>query len=461
MRGLRAASTIVVAVVATIWALGWTSSTTAPVSIGNVNLSIRPGTSETAIVLPPLGRISGDSHRAPFQVRVEVRSLDLEQVQELARAADPAEQLREEAGVALEKQARRLLVRTLLLSVLVGAAAAALLPGRRWRFVALGALVGILTAAAALGSAWRGYDATVLERNPRFEGALERAPALLETVQRHVDDVDLVRNRVAVLGGRIAELYTAAAFEPTRSSDTRILHVSDIHLNPLGIEVVHQLVENFAVDAVLDTGDLTSFGSPLEARIAELVDEIPVPYYLVPGNHDSPANRQAFDAHPAIEVLDGETADIAGVRILGVADPTFTASGDTDTDEANEEKRAATRAVGRLVRRTDPDVLALHDHRMARDAIGDVSVIVAGHTHERAWRTSDGTISLTVGSTGATGLGSFTASADLSYEAQVLTFRRGRLVAVDYVSLPGFGGSFTVEHTVVEDQARGTEGAGT
>ncbi len=70
--------------------------------------------------------------------------------------------------------------------------------------------------------------------------------------------------------------------------DVSILHVSDIHLNPLGVEIVRQLATQFQVDAVLDTGDLTSFGSPVEARIGDLIAGIPVPYYLAPGNHDSP-----------------------------------------------------------------------------------------------------------------------------------------------------------------------------
>jgi hypothetical protein len=103
-----------------------------------------------------------------------------------------------------------------------------------------------------------------------------------------------------------------------------------------------------------------------------------------------------------------------------------------------------------MVRRLDPDVLAVHDLRQARGAIGDVPLVVAGHTHERSAEEEDGTLLLTVGSTGATGLGSFTIETDLAYEAEVLRFQGGRLVAIDYVRLIGFGGNFVVEHTVVE-----------
>ena len=50
--------------------------------------------------------------------------------------------------------------------------------------------------------------------------------------------------------------------------------------------------------AVVDTGDLTSFGLDGESRIGGLVDQFSVPYYLVPGNHDSPENRAAWRVTP-------------------------------------------------------------------------------------------------------------------------------------------------------------------
>ena len=52
---------------------------------------------------------------------------------------------------------------------------------------------------------------------------------------------------------------------------------------------------------------------------------------------------------------------------------------------------------------------------------------------------------MTVGSTGATGLGSFIVEADAEYEAEVLYFDDGRAIAYDYITLSGLGGDFTVE----------------
>jgi hypothetical protein len=81
---------------------------------------------------------------------------------------------------------------------------------------------------------------------------------------------------------------------------------------------------------------------------------------------------------------------------------------------------------------------------------GWVPVVVAGHTHERSSSSEDGTTFLTVGSTGATGLGSFMVDTRAAYEAEVLRFDGSRLVAVDYVTLRGVSGEFTVERQVVD-----------
>lgn len=74
------------------------------------------------------------------------------------------------------------------------------------------------------------------------------------------------------------------------SGESLVLHVSDIHSNPLGLELAFRLAESFEVDAVLDTGDLTSFGLPIEASIIELIADLDIPYLWVPSNHDSAAN---------------------------------------------------------------------------------------------------------------------------------------------------------------------------
>jgi 3',5'-cyclic AMP phosphodiesterase CpdA len=226
--------------------------------------------------------------------------------------------------------------------------------------------------------------------------------------------------------------------------DVAILHVSDVHLNPLGLELARSLAERFEVDAIVDTGDLTSFGLPVEQRIGELVSEMPVPYYLVAGNHDSFANREALDDYPNVTVVDAEVVTIGGVRILGFADPLYTTEGGQPYERAKEERARQADDVAAAVRRERPDVLAVAGLDQAVSSAGMVPLVISGDVHERSAKEEDGTLMLTVGSTGATGLGSFTVDTGRSYEAEILRFKEGVLVALDYVTLDGVTGSFTV-----------------
>jgi predicted phosphodiesterase len=291
-------------------------------------------------------------------------------------------------------------------------------------------------------------------QEPRFTGTLERAPQVIDSVSRRVESIDALRSRYETAADRLSDLLALAA-EPQldpREDSTAILHVSDLHSNPLGLDIVERLVGRFDVDAVLDTGDLTSFGEPIEARMGDAISRLPVPYLFVPGNHDSVANRAALAQVDNIEVVDGEPVQVEDVDILGWPDPTFTASDDVTTEEANELREEAAAGVSDEVQRTRPDVLAVHDLRLAEESMGEVPLVVAGHTHERAFEERDGTLTMTVGSTGATGLGSFIFETDLPYEAEIIYFRAGLPVAFDYVSFSGLGGDFEIERRTLEDE---------
>jgi 3',5'-cyclic AMP phosphodiesterase CpdA len=63
--------------------------------------------------------------------------------------------------------------------------------------------------------------------------------------------------------------------------------------------IEHLLMMPQVPDAVLFTGDLTDFGKPEEYwNLARLLEPLPMPYYLMPGNHDDPeAMRVAFPSH--------------------------------------------------------------------------------------------------------------------------------------------------------------------
>lgn len=445
---------VVVGAVAALATLRMASPVQASVGPGSVEVGAATAVGgSTEVALPPLGRVVAATHAAPLRLDVRLDELDVERLQDVLSAPRAQEAITNAVLEDLPALLRRFVIRALVGGIVVGGVAGALIPRRRIVHAGLGAAGGLAAVGVALLWTWQGYDTDAFEE-ARFEGALVRAPAILEAAQRSVGDLDRVSGLVETLSRQVAGLYAATDLG-AMTGETLILHVSDIHSNPLGVELVEQLADSFDVDAVLDTGDLTSYGSPVESRISRLIEDIDVPYLFVPGNHDSDANRAAFEGSTGITVLDGAMARVGAVRILGVGDPTFTADNVTSTEEANQRKEDLGSGVLSLVRRDEPDLLAVHDLRQAGDVTGWVPVVVAGHTHARSSRSEGGTTFLTVGSTGATGLGSFLVETALPYEAEILRFDGRRLVAVDYVTLQGVAGDFTIERQIAPDRSDG------
>lgn len=405
----------------------------------------------TVVELPPLGRVHADTHAAPLRLTARVLAVDIDAAQRATHGADPVGALRDDVADALPGVLRAFVLRALLAAALVGGVVALALPGRHWWYAAAGSAGGLLAVVALLVGTWVPYDIDAFEE-PQLSGELERVPGLLAAVQENLKGIEEVRDRVEVISSRLAELYAASVGELPGGApgETAILHVSDLHLNPLGAELTVRLAEDLHVDAVLDTGDVTSFGLPVEARFGALLEASPVPYLLVPGNHDSTENRVQLAQLDGITVLDGDVAEVGDVQILGIADPTFTASNEVSTEQANEIKAALTDDVRAQVLAERPDVLAVHDPAQATETAGVVPVVVAGHVHERTEREERGTWMMTVGSTGATGLGAFAVETGRPYEAEVLRFRDRALVAVDYLSVSGVDGDFTLERRLID-----------
>jgi predicted phosphodiesterase len=450
-RGLAYLLVALLGAAAGLLALGTVTVAQGRVGPGRVAVRAHLGAARTELRLPPLGQISAATHTAPVTLTGQVDEVSINGLQDVLKTDDPGDRLRSEVAADLEPLLRAFAWRALAVAALAGALAGAVVPRRRWTHALTGSAAGLTAVAILLGGAWRGYDAEAFDK-PRFEGPLERAPALLATVRKHVDDIDMVRKRVQVLGDQVADLYSVASSQvggPVGGNEVRILHISDIHSNPLGLEVTRRLAEHFKVAAILDTGDLTSFGLPVEGRLGDMVATMNVPYLLVPGNHDSTQNRQALAAVHNITLLDGTMAEIGGVRILGVGDPAFTASNQTSTDEAAEIKRQLAPDVAARVDELRPDVLAVHDPLLGEVSQGHVPLIVSGHLHKNSAVRKNGTLVLTVGSTGATGLGSFTVDTGSPYEAELLHFVGRDLVAVDRIDLHGVGGAFRVERQIV------------
>lgn len=441
--------------------LGLVPSATHELGPAEVSLRAAVGPGETNLRVPPLGTVSAPTHPSPLSVDLSFRTVDFEELGPLATTPAGREELRAQMDEDLEGAIRQSVLQLLGGGIAIGAVVTVLVWGRTWRSLAAGGAGAFVVVAALLGLTGMTYDIDAFEE-PRYSGTLARAPVVIETLRKQAGVLDQLGSRYDTATERLSDLLVLVArpdVDP-RTDTTAILHVGDIHANPLGVDIVEDLAEAFDVKAVIDSGDLgsntldtgslSSLTGPIDRRLAGVIDRIDAPYLYVRGNHDAPLLLRTLSAADNVELLQNETTELGDMLVLGWQDPTFTTDSSVTPEEKDEQRLAEAPDVATSVGQSRPDVLVVHDERLASASYGLVPLILAGHTHTRALEYVDGTLVLTVGSTGATGLKSLTLETDKNYEAQIIYFRANEAVAVDYITLQGTSNDFEVERTTLE-----------
>ncbi len=409
-------------------------------------MSLRPALSgSTTVQVPPLGELQLDTHAGPVSLGVRITQLRSDAAK--AIVADP-EQLRglgAEVNSDLRAGLVSLVIRTVLVTAL-GATLLGLLVFRRWRATAASAGAGCAALAVVAGITFFTVDERALAE-PKFTGLLASAPTAVGDVRDIVARFDAYRLQLGRLVSNVSELYDVTSRLPVAPGDAsiRVLHVSDLHLSPTAYEVIGSVVDQFDIDVVIDTGDITDFGSDPETRYVSAISDLGVPYVYVRGNHDSRLVQAAIAAQRGAIVLDGRTVvTVSGLQLLGQGDPRFTPDKSTRDDDAPPE---VLEVVGRQLldayrsSETPVDIVVTHDPLVAGPLTGTARLVLAGHTHRRSVRSVDGTTLFVQGSTGGAGLRALEGEEPTDISLSVLYFdpRTKELQAYDDITLGGLG----------------------
>jgi predicted phosphodiesterase len=437
----------------------------------------------TVVHLAPLGTIELDTHDWPIGLDLRVEELSLAEAERIADNPQVIDDLGDDVADDIRAALVRLVLRCVLVAVaggIVGALAARL----RWQSALAGLATGALLVVGAGAGAAATFDTNAVAE-PRYTGLLSRAPTAIGDVEDIIDRFGEYREQLSDLVGNVVTLYLAAEDLPTfaPTDDTiRVLHVSDIHLNPQAFDLMGQLTEQFDVDAIADTGDIVDWGTEPESQLLRQIGDLEVPYVFVRGNHDSRTTQRAVADQPNAVVLDGDGAEVAGLRFWGIGDPRYTPNKDQAAAGPSEGERAeafAPEVADELAAAEPPevDVVLVHDARIAADIGGEVPLVLAGHTHQPSDERiepigddgSDDTDTdepppdtrlLVEGSTGGAGLRGLRGDEPKPLQASVLYFDpdSGELLAYDRVSVKGLGetGATIDRHVLVHD----TDGGG-
>ena len=424
---------------------------------GKIEIAMRPQWSGATIVaVPPFGTVTASTHRSPVAVIMSPQSVDILSAQQLVESRPNQRSLvaslRADLESALRKYAFRLLLGGLLAALIAAGVARARKPAEFLAAIAVGALVPVGLYAAAFA----GYNADAF-RQPTLTGALSRSPELLGPVQQFGSRFNTLRSELDQIGSITFQLYQFLARQsPIPEDAIRILHIADLHLNPVGYDVSQQVAERFEVAAVIDSGDVTAEGTPVESPFVERISEFTVPYLFIRGNHDSLVTQDAVAAQPNALVLDGAATEVEGLTIFGIGDPLYTPD-KTVEQPSNQQQREAKLEFSETVRdrvgalQEPPDVVVVHDRLTAVGLHGRVPLILHGHEHKWGNREEEGTLVLGVGSTGAAGLKSLAPDSNTPISLQVLYFdREGKqLLGYDRIEVRGSSQQFTLNRTIV------------
>jgi predicted phosphodiesterase len=443
------------------------------VTVGPARVRLEAGPAlagSSRLAAPPFGSVEAQTHQAPLAFRATIDDIDVQRLGRLLEGSPgpsgpggPRFAELEATLGPLEDQARQaatgFVARIAVLGLAGGLAAVVLFRRRtRQRLLRCG-LGGLAATLLLLGPALATYDLSAF-REPRYDGALEYAPALIGDVRTGLDRLRTLREEMVRIGRNLDRAYAALA-NPVGEIDgngtVRILHVSDMHLNPAGFDLAERLAHQFDVAAVVDTGDMGTWGFPREPEVAANIGRFDVPYLFVKGNHDDDDMVEAVAANDNARVLDATGTEVAGIRFFGVADPTFTPGKGYQVEQFEDLKVARSVGVADAVDRQAlrPDVLLVHDGRLASYARGHVATVLEGHLHRFGTEVVQGTRTLQVGTTGAGGPDNFRAEDPPPADAQVLYFDpvTRRPVAVDRITVRLPGSSFSVERLLLPEGA--------
>ncbi|MFH8932151.1 metallophosphoesterase [Streptomyces pristinaespiralis] len=420
-----------------------------PVGPMDTTMTLRPSLNGgTKINVSPLGALELDSHTAPVRLDVDVDRLDPVRSQALVERPELISGLEDEITHDVRDGTAELAFRSCV-AVVSGATALGLAVYRRpRRALAAGGLALALLAASGVSAYATWNPKSVLE--PKFSGLLTSAPSVVGNARSIVTEFGIYQEELARLVTNVTKLYEATSTLPAYQPDPgtmRVLHVSDIHLNPAAWHIIASLVEQYDIDVIIDSGDTMDHGSAAENGFLDPISDLGAPYVWVRGNHDSRTTQEYLEDLENVHVLDdGEAVSVAGLRIAGSGDPQFTPDRSVvaqgDPAEVMTGIRLASALRDQEAAGTPVDIAVAHNPVAARETDGTVPLVLAGHVHRRHTEVlKHGTRLKIEGSTGGGGLRAVQNEKPEKVRASVLYLDRTtrRMQAWDEITLGGLG----------------------
>lgn len=450
---------LLTAIIGAVLGVHFLGSTVYDVEGLSLRMSIEPARyGQTVIDLSPFGSITAPTHAAPLELHIKLHYIGTDLA---ARILGPSED-----GIAFLSNLRELLPQLFykfaLKQVAVAWAGAFILVLALWRprlkYAVLSALTASLIFAFTLGYGATTYNLQAF-REPQYTGVISLATRIIPEPDKLLNRLSEVENQTRLLVVNIRQLFTSVngltiLGNPEQEDDVvKVLLVSDLQSNPVGVEFIQALARNFRVHLVIDAGDLTDLGSPLETNMATGLAEIDLPYIFAPGNHDTPDTIEFMRNLKNTVIVNGKITRAAGLNILGMPEPL--SQGPEVTAETTQWNKLLDEQAELLLQAASPeqpvDLVVVHHPRVARQLAGTYPLIVTGHTHQQSIHFSNNSIIINPGSSGAAGARGLYTDQVVPYSAVILYVKPGKgPTAADTIKYDPLSDRFYIERKLLK-----------
>lgn len=429
------------------------NSTRIDIGAFKVLVSLTPFQSGTTVLgIPPIGEIKALTHWFFFQLNITLINVDIDLLSQNAQNLNSLESWTDQMIGDVRRGIIWFSVHSAIVSFIGGAVAVYLgCPSikrfRFWKGGGAGAICFLLLFSFTLVIPFS-FDAF---DTPQYYGILSAAPWAMNFFDRGLTAVQTFTDQLKVKADNLNYLFAhLEEFSPVEVLPTlKVLHVSDIHNNPAAVEFITKVAEVYDIDMVIDTGDITDYGTSLEAELISGVANLGIPYVLVPGNHDSPSAVEHL-RNEGVIVLENEVIELKGLTIGGVADPAYYNIDRITTPEHKLRKYAE--LYRNIFENPEKplDILAVHDPIIAYTLRDTALLALSGHTHKPSVNVQEDTIFINAGTSGASGLRVLNSPENAHYTMFLLYFQEDhtgklRLSAGDLISVPQLSGGFKIE----------------
>lgn len=413
---------------------------------------------ETIIKVPPIGEIKAKTHQIPVSITISLENIYLDEIKEILAEGPKQNKLIEDAKVVLNREIRKFVTITLALGFAGGLFGLLVIQRRSLKELLAGGFIGLVVVSVLLFGVYRTYD-TEKFRNPEYTGMIKAAPWMIGLVEESLvtfntwgKEMRGIANNLYGMFQRVENLQAMGQGD----GEVKILHVSDIHNNPASFDFMSQVVKSFGVDFIIDSGDMSDFGTPLESAMLGKVQKLEVPYIFIPGNHETPAIVSELKKIPNVTVLDGKVKKVRGLSIAGVEDPSSN-SGDYRVSGESKIREVTGRMEDIITNSgTNPDIVVIHNPRIASGFWGKVPVVLSGHDHQYKIKVKSNSVFIDAGTSGAAGVGALMTEKEIPYSFVLLHYARTgegimRLKYTDTIRISNLQSGYSLERRVYSE----------